>query len=114
MKKETLGIEIIEIVKATFKIKDNSILMPSRVIEESVNCQISNKEETMKLHDITIDNKTGTVLIDDKELQGVAEKGVKITIDEEKHIREITIKFVGFNSFKIIGDYRLCYSSKED
>lgn len=34
MKKEALGIEIIEVVKVTYEIEDNSTLMPSRVIEE--------------------------------------------------------------------------------
>ena len=53
----------------------------------------------IKFNKIKINEKTGDLFIDDIAIQGVAENGVSIVINE--NTKEINIKIINFESFFI-------------
>lgn len=56
----------------------------------------------IKFNKIKINEKTGDLFIDDIAIQGVAENGVSIVINE--NIKEINIKIINFESLEIINN----------
>ena len=56
----------------------------------------------IKFHKIKINEKTGDLFIDDIAIQGVAENGVSIVINE--NTKEINIKIINFESLEIINN----------
>ena len=56
----------------------------------------------IKFNKIKINEKTGDLLIDDIAIQGVAENGVSIVINE--NTKEINIKIINFESLEIINN----------
>ena len=55
-----------------------------------------------KFNKIKINEKTGDLFIDDTAIQGVAENGISVVINE--NTKEINIKIIRFESFEIISD----------
>ena len=56
----------------------------------------------IKFNKIKINEKTGVLFIDDIPIQGVAENGVSIVINE--NTKEINIKIINFESLEIINN----------
>ena len=56
----------------------------------------------IKFNKIKINEKTGDLFIDDTAIQGVAENGISVVINE--NTKEINIKIIRFESFEIISD----------
>ena len=56
----------------------------------------------IKFNKIKINEKTGDIFIDDIAIQGVAENGVSIVINE--NTKEINIKIINFESLEIINN----------
>lgn len=56
----------------------------------------------IKFNKIKINEKTGDLFIDDIAIQGVAENGVSIVINEKT--KEINIKIINFESLEIINN----------
>lgn len=56
----------------------------------------------IKFNKIKINEKTGDLLIDDIAIQGIAENGVSIVINE--NTKEINIKIINFESLEIINN----------
>lgn len=56
----------------------------------------------IKFNKIKINEKTGDLFIDDIAIQGVAENGVSIVINE--NAKEINIKIINFESLEIINN----------
>ncbi|AKC57602.1 hypothetical protein FSDG_01568 [Fusobacterium animalis 7_1] len=56
----------------------------------------------IKFNKIKINEKTGDLFIDDIAIQGVAENGVSIVINE--NTKEINIKIINFESLEIINN----------
>jgi hypothetical protein len=56
----------------------------------------------IKFNKIKINEKTGDLFIDDIVIQGVAENGVSIVINE--NTKEINIKIINFESLEIINN----------
>lgn len=56
----------------------------------------------IKFNKIKINEKTGDLFIDDIAIQGVAENGVSIVINEDT--KEINIKIINFESLEIINN----------
>lgn len=56
----------------------------------------------IKFNKIKINEKTGDLFIDDIAVQGVAENGVSIVINEST--KEINIKIINFESLEIINN----------
>ena len=55
-----------------------------------------------KFNKIKINEKTGDLFIDDTAIQGVAENGISVVINE--NTKEINIKIIRFESFEIINN----------
>ena len=55
-----------------------------------------------KFNKIKINEKTGDLFIDDTAIQGVAENGISVVINE--NTKEINIKIINFESLEIISD----------
>lgn len=56
----------------------------------------------IKFNKIKINEKTGDLFIDDIAIQGVAENGLSIVINE--NTKEINIKIINFESLEIINN----------
>nr|DAR94734.1 MAG TPA: hypothetical protein [Caudoviricetes sp.] len=56
----------------------------------------------IKFNKIKINEKTGDLFIDDIAIQGIAENGVSIVINE--NTKEINIKIINFESLEIINN----------
>ena len=56
----------------------------------------------VKFNKIKINEKTGDLFIDDIAIQGVAENGISVVINE--NTKEINIKIINFESLEIISD----------
>lgn len=56
----------------------------------------------MEFNKIKINEKTGDLFIDDTAIQGVAENGISVVINE--NTKEINIKIINFESLEIISD----------
>ena len=56
----------------------------------------------IKFNKIKINEKTGDLFIDDIAIQGIAENGVSIVINE--NTKEISIKIINFESLEIINN----------
>ena len=56
----------------------------------------------IKFNKIKINEKTGDLFIDDIAIQGVAENGVSIVINQ--NTKEINIKIINFESLEIINN----------
>lgn len=55
-----------------------------------------------KFNKIKINEKTGDLFIDDTAIQGVAENGISVVINE--NTKEINIKIISFESLEIINN----------
>ena len=55
-----------------------------------------------KFNKIKINEKTGDLFIDDIAIQGVAENGISVVINE--NTKEINIKIISFESLEIINN----------
>ena len=56
----------------------------------------------IKFNKIKINEKTGDLFIDDIAIQGVAENGISVVINE--NTKEINIKIISFESLEIINN----------
>lgn len=56
----------------------------------------------VKFNKIKINEKTGDLFIDDIAIQGVAENGISVVINE--NTKEINIKIISFESLEIINN----------
>ena len=56
----------------------------------------------IKFNKIKINEKTGDLFIDDTAIQGVAENGISVVINE--NTKEINIKIINFESLEIINN----------
>lgn len=56
----------------------------------------------VKFNKIKINEKTGDLFIDDIAIQGVAENGISVVINE--NTKEINIKIINFESLEIINN----------